>query len=484
MKKIQKSGMLFTIIFSLSLIFSAMPESHAAAYKIGNGNQYIETKEEFLEFLKGDKINRNPANFYLTTDIDLGGMTITPLRINEGLLDGQGHTISNYKIKTDTRKKTTDSTYVGLIRFNRGTIKNLHIKDAVVEGNYVIGAVVGSNNGTEKQPAVLENVTAENVTVTGHIDAGGLVGNNVASSKGSSTIVTGCTVSGTVNVTGYSTCGALIGFNNATLKDCTVSCNAVGVQVNAAMESGGFAGENEGKMYRSHTNANIYVSKVEAGGFIGDNDGKIYNCSSTGQVKGRKDVGGFAGSFTGYSKNCTTSSPVISIAKGKAYVGGFVGLNDKGKMENCSSTGNVTAKGDTVGGFAGMNIDKNASQINCTVGSENVKVTVSGGIDVGGFVGSHSGTRGLVKTQNCKSYANVKGKKNTGGFVGKNFGKNGLINKCLSYSTVKGKTNTGAFVGYNASGGRINSSKKNNSRIIGKKTKFAGKNRGKMKKCK
>lgn len=485
MKIFQKAGLLTACILVFSFVIPVMPNALAANYTIGDGDQYIESKEELLAFLAGDKINRNPStsNMYLTTDIDLEGATITPLRINEGTLDGQNHTISNYVIKTDVANKTTDSTYVGLIRFNRGTIKNLKIKDAVVEGNYVVGALVGANNGTDGKPAVIENVTAENVTITGHTDVGGLIGNNVATSDKATASITNCSVTGNIVVKGYSTCGSLIGFNRATLKNSFVTCNAVGFQVNATMESGAFAGENEGEIQNCYTNANVCTSKVESGGFIGDNDGKIYNCSSTGQSKGKKDVGGFVGSNTGTIKGCKSSGPAISDASGKAYVGGFVGLNDQGKIEKCSSTGDVTATGDTVGGFVGMNIKKTINT-NCTVGTKNKKVIVKGGTDVGGFVGSHSGTRGLVKIENCKAYAEVTGKKNTGGFVGKNFGKNGLINKCHAYSKVKGKTNTGAFVGYNASGGRINSSKKNSSKVVGKKTKFAGKDRGTMKKCK
>ncbi len=473
-----------TILLCLSLIMLPGYTGQMATYTIGDGDNLIESKEEFLSFLNGDKVNRNPSDFYLAADIDLGGATITPLRLNDAIFDGQNHTISNYVISKNVDKKTTDSTYVGLVRFNRGTVRNLKVKNATVKGNYVVGAVVGTNNSANGKKASVENVEVENVTIEGDTDVGGIVGNNISNTSQGNAIVDNCRLIGNVSVKATSTCGSLIGFNRATVSNSVVECNAVGWQVEATMESGGFIGENEGTVRNCKTNANCSVSNVEAGGFIGDNDGKITSCSASGQVKGSRYVGGFAGALTNYASNCTTSATVTATFSGKSYVGGFVGLNDKGVIEKSTALSNVTAKGEIVGGFVGMNINKKTRQSSCTVGSSTVSVSVKGKTDVGGFVGSNSGTRGLIKVLNCKAYASVNGKKNVGGFVGKNFGKNGYIKKGACYSKVKGKTNTGAFVGYNASGGRIQSSKKNNSRVIGKKTKFAGKNRGKIKSSK
>jgi uncharacterized Zn ribbon protein len=120
------------------------------------------------------------------------------------------------------------------------------------------------------------------------------------------------------------------------------------------------------------------------GGLVGRNDGTIENCSISGKVKGGDCVGGLIGhnGIKGIINNCYTNV----IVYGNQFAGGFVGVNNGGKIKNCHAMGDV--KGDsTVGGFIGFNhssLDENSvNQIaNCySVGK------VDGVVNCGGFIG-------------------------------------------------------------------------------------------------
>ena len=120
------------------------------------------------------------ANFVLTADLDLSGVSLTPIgEYSEtnfaGSLNGNGHVIRNVTINMPT----TD--YVGLFGYvyNGGRISNLGIEDA---------------------------------DITGHIYAGGLIGFN------SNGTISDCYVTGRVNDTNWSA-GGLIGYNEGTVRN-------------------------------------------------------------------------------------------------------------------------------------------------------------------------------------------------------------------------------------------------------------------------
>ena len=91
----------------------------------------------------------------------------TPVSYLSGIFDGNGHTITGLKVNT-----TED--YVGFIKYNYGTVKNLTLNDANIKGgDNTVGGVVGYNFGGK-----IENChVTEDCSVYGN-PAGGIAGKN------------------------------------------------------------------------------------------------------------------------------------------------------------------------------------------------------------------------------------------------------------------------------------------------------------------
>ena len=93
------------------------------------------------------------------------------------------------------------------------------------------------------------------------------------------------------------------------------------------------------------------------GGVVGDNDGgRVENCYNTGAVSGGEDVGGVVGwnNVSGIVTNCYNTGKVTGSAD-SSNVGGVVGQNsDSSRVENCYNTGAVSG-GEDVGGVVGDN---------------------------------------------------------------------------------------------------------------------------------
>ena len=139
----------------------------------------ISTAEQLVGMMLDSKYPNcnNYQNVVLECNIDLGGNTITGFGDDsgffDGIFDGQGYTISNFKIDATSR-----TYYAGL--FNQvsqysGTntvIKNLIVKNAQVSGTSQVGVIVGGMNGN----TVVENCKVYNSTVSAVKKVGSVVG--------------------------------------------------------------------------------------------------------------------------------------------------------------------------------------------------------------------------------------------------------------------------------------------------------------------
>lgn len=166
----------------------------------------------------------------LMNDIDLGGMEWTPIGNNKftrtiftGTFDGQGYTVSNFKVTA--KHELIESSYGFFGNVRDAVIKNLTIKDATVapNGGRFAGVLVGRLHS-----GVIENchVVDSSATVS-HWQAGGIVG------QANSGTISGCSAVNTT-VTGYAGVGAIVGFqmaadetviSNCFVKDCTIAQN-------------------------------------------------------------------------------------------------------------------------------------------------------------------------------------------------------------------------------------------------------------------
>lgn len=146
-------------------------------------------------------------------DIDMMGQGINPIYTSSASKSssqilGNGHTVKNFTVTAKGKLAA------GLFGVHKGSISDLHIADAVINGEYMTGALVGSVYGS------VTNCYATNVTVTsvpyavnGGFDGGNHVGALVgyAAENGNGTYnYTGNVVDG-ATVTGYRDLGGLIG---------------------------------------------------------------------------------------------------------------------------------------------------------------------------------------------------------------------------------------------------------------------------------
>ena len=118
------------------------PQQTDGVYQIGTAGELFWFAALVNGTLEGMAQN-TAANAVLTADIDLGGSKWTPIapsatfkndaisveettdKSYSGTFDGQGHTISNFEIRTNSAEKTS-----GLFGTVTGTIQNLGIVDA------------------------------------------------------------------------------------------------------------------------------------------------------------------------------------------------------------------------------------------------------------------------------------------------------------------------------------------------------------------
>lgn len=250
----------------------------------------------------------------LAANIDLTGKEWTPVctkisKAYTGILDGDGHTITGLTINQSRMK------YVGLIGYldSNGKVQNLTLENVNITGYYYVGGVVGFNNsGTVTVCKISGNVS-------GSSKVGGVVGQN-------NSIVTSCTVS--CSVSGNYT-GGVVGNNSGTVTSCTASGDVTG----ESFSVGGVVGQNSGTVTACTAYNSIY-GKNYVGGAVGENSGTVTACIATGNVKGEKDwVGGVVG-YNRTSGTVTASYHALGSVSGEKYVGGVVG-NDSGIVTTC-----------------------------------------------------------------------------------------------------------------------------------------------------
>ncbi len=155
-------------------------------------------------------------------------------------------------------------------------------------------------------------------------------------------------------------------------------------------------------------------------------------------IHGNSEVGGVVGdNIKGIVENCYNSG----IISGNFQVGGVVGINND-TVENCYNSGIVSGTGDCVGGVVGYNYSNNTVENSYNIG------TVSGNSTVGGVVGfNDKGT-----AEKCYNTGTVSGNFYVGGIVGGNenhyisYNKS-IVQTCYNTGTVSGDYCVGGVVG-------------------------------------
>ncbi len=345
-------------------------------YQIANGAQLA-----YLASSVNSGETYEEKNFVLTANIDLNGLPWTPIansfsdallggsdyRVFAGNFDGNGYTISNVSIGSETTPFESD--VFGLFGATEGKISNLNLDTVSIHGIAKIasiGAVVGFAGGlVGYSGGSIENCHVTGLTMDMSAPSnvyaaaywvGGLVG-----ALDGTQLINECSVSGSITEkAGKGSIGGLIGELGKAAK---ITYSRSNVTVNVKADSRGGA---------------------DVGGFIGKGNGKtdaetvIRNCYATGNVTGGAYTGGFAGGFWGLNiKNCYASGNVSQAA---AAMASFVGTDASdsayyGSITNCFTTGSVTGSSPFQYAFAEQSSATKRSEItNCYFAVENLGV--------------------------------------------------------------------------------------------------------------
>jgi len=329
---------------------SMSPSGLHAIYGGGTGtpsHPYLIYTAEQLNTI-GVEPNDWDKHFKLMADIDLSAYSGTDFNIIgqsyenpfNGLIDGNGHTISNFTFAD------SHGLGIGLIGYlgTSGCVKNLILTDADVEGHVSVGSLVGHSRG------IVQNCRIEKGRIQGFDCTGGIVGHS--NNPG---LIIECHAD--VNVSGNYYTGGIAGANSE-----ISSCSVTG-SVEGRYYTGGITGGQSGNsvIHDCYSACFISGSHKAIGGLIGLNySGSVSRCHSTGAVAGtgRADgVGGLVGTnpvllssdVKGTINQCHSSSDV----SGFSNIGGLVGINC-GTISDCYTTGSVNGVY-TVGGLVGRN---------------------------------------------------------------------------------------------------------------------------------
>jgi beta-lactam-binding protein with PASTA domain len=286
---------------------------NAATYSGGNGT--AGSPYQIGSVTDWQTLMATPADwddhFILTDNIDLAGVTITPIGNNttkfSGTFDGDGHAFSNLAYTSIGK-----SNAIGLFGETwQAMIRNLGVVDVQIYpvSNYA-GALVGHQT----------RGTITNCYSTGFINSA-------------------IFHSTWFNISNNPCNGGLVGQQyEGSISNCYSSCSVL-------------------TSYRYYDSG---TRSIYTGGLVGGSNGTITGCYSTGPVTGSLEtnyattvfcyVGGLVGNSSATLTNCYSRSSVGGSIIGNAYsnliyVGGLAGYRYWGSITNCYSTGYVPSAG-------------------------------------------------------------------------------------------------------------------------------------------
>lgn len=229
----------------------------------------IASKNDFVK-LSGQYLT---LNYVLTTDINLSGISWTPMTFCGEVFDGNGHVISNCTI-------SQKYDLMGLFAYNYGTISSINMTNLTISVSYTgtiyVGGLVAQNHGT-----ICECSTTGNINLDGNgkdQDAnvyrnytGGLVGYNYGKINdcfSTCNITTTALSYGPSNWAGYGSCynGGLVGYART------------GSDISNSYATGTING-------KAHTTTSA-TTGVYAGGLVGyvEDNCTIKYCFATGSI--------------------------------------------------------------------------------------------------------------------------------------------------------------------------------------------------------
>ena len=291
------------LVFSVLFITTPLQTYGDFGFAGGSGtinDPYLVETSRHLDNIR----NHRDAHFKQIADIDLSdysdgeGWRAIGIFFSDpfsGVYDGNGYKITNLTIN---RPDTDTASLFGYLSGDGAMIDNVTLEDVSVTGRYFVGALTGSNSG-----GTIINCSVSG-SVTGIDRVGGLVGWN-----SSHAVISGC--SSSASVTGQRSVGGLVGVNRS---HATVTRSSANSDVSGYINIGGLAGYNfkDGEITRSFARGNVTGNK-ESGGLVGKNNSIISDSYSLSTVTANaEEAGGLVGSNDehGIIKNSYTAGKI------------------------------------------------------------------------------------------------------------------------------------------------------------------------------
>lgn len=372
----------------------------------------------------------------------------------------------------------TDAKYFGGVAgYNNGvigTVTNTSVIDVTAQYGTLVGGIIGFNdaNGTLAGEIVNEG------NISGESEVGGIIGENINQSILNNEGKPRLTISNKGNVRATNGGAAGIFYDNQGVINNVDLINEGTVTGGTAKDSvtGGLFGKNSGKVTNSIlTNSGIVTGGGTVGGLIGDNSGSASGSVFTndGIVEGEDKVGGLFGINSDSFNTSSLINTVNAQVTGKQEVGGLIGVNsgniEGGRLEANGTNGyykyqiynngtiNVTEEGTYIGGLFGTNSGEVKAAYNTGV------INAGQSSNVGGIAGVNEQGGKLdqvfntvmtgVDDEGNTVYGTITGKDNVGGLVGTN---SGTLSNAYNTTDVSGTTNVGNAVGRNEANATVN----------------------------
>lgn len=291
------------------------------------------------------------------------------------------------------------------------TINNLYLKHAEYWGSYIddldyVG-IFSKVDGT----GYIGNFTLTNARSWGADYSSAIVGVNYGNH-----VIGDIIMNNVTHGLGWTNSGVAVGLNKGTIRNISIYDSSIMAYDN----TGGLVGTNYGEISNAHFEGDILfnsgnVHMTNYGGLVGYNNGTITGSSAEGAIIGSQNIGGLVGrcvsgavtesmanmsmqnagvvgqmynygGLIGYSSCYVNNTYSISV-KGGSYgskLGGLVGLNDGGIIENSYSEGSMGGA-DIAGGLVGDNTGIITNSFTLT------NTTISGSTR-GGFAGTNTGS--------------------------------------------------------------------------------------------
>ena len=328
----------FLLAMPMVLAAPAVPttqwKDHAAAdFAGGTGTQedpyLIETAEQFAKIAAdvSNRIYHNGDFFRLENNLDLSAHRWNPIGQYNWLSDGS--TVSNY--------------FGGFLDGNNKTVTGLIVDER--EDKYAAGLFGAVSNPSKTRTVGVKDLTISNADIRAtdkeqNVSYAGILIAFAMTNDGCTIDVTNVNVSGKISydytntADGGAPAGGMFGSaNRLTVKN----CNVTDIEITGTNNCGGFVGMDCGSTYE--------------------------NCTVKGSLNGMWAMGGFVGyaSTAGSGKEdgsvFTRCFADVNVTASDWNAGGFAGLAEYARIENCVAAGNTesTVNGwePRVGGFVG-----------------------------------------------------------------------------------------------------------------------------------